>query len=206
MDRVSIESLPMPVLPRSWLGADGYFGLDVIDRQAVTFDFQNHILSIRPSDQLSNILPVEDQALVRVNGSNGRLTAVNCTVEGVKAYAFIDSGAQITIGNSHLFAALADAHGTQYLDDEVIQLLGVTGGAASGRLVAIRAIKLGSVRFANSVLVISDLPVFEIWELEQKPALFIGMNFLKQTAAFTIDYGRKELRFKLAQIRMASRA
>src|SRR5215469_2928593 len=105
MDRVSIASLPMPVLPRSWLGADGYFGLDVIDRQAVTFDFQNHSLSIRPSDQLANILPVADQALVRANGANGRLTAVNCTVDGVKAYAFIDSGAQITIGNSHLFAA-----------------------------------------------------------------------------------------------------
>jgi predicted aspartyl protease len=206
MDRVSIDSLPMPVLPRSWLGADGYFGLDVIDRQAVTFDFQNHTLSIRPSDRVTNILPVEDQALVRVNGLNGRLTAVNCTVDGVKAYAFIDSGAQITIGNSHLFAALADAHGAKYMSDEVIQLLGVTGGAASGRLVAIRAIKLGSVRFANSVLVISDLPVFEIWELDQKPALFIGMNFLRQTAAITIDYGRKELRFKLAQTRMASRS
>jgi predicted aspartyl protease len=206
MDRVSIDSLPMPVLPRSWLGADGYFGLDVIDRQAVTFDFQNHTLSIRPSDRVTSILPVEDQALVRVNGSNGRLTAVNCTVDGIKAYAFIDSGAQITIGNSHLFDALADAHGTKYLNDEVIQLLGVTGGAASGRLVAIRAIKLGSVRFANSVLVISDLPVFEIWELDQKPALFIGMNFLRQTAAITIDYGRKELLFKLAQTRMASRS
>ena len=34
---VPIEpELPMPVLPRSWLGADGYLGLDVIDRQAVT--------------------------------------------------------------------------------------------------------------------------------------------------------------------------
>jgi len=207
MDRVTIESLPMPVLPRSWLGADGYFGLDVIDRQAVTFDFQNHSLSIRPSDRMTDILPVADEALVRVNGSNGRLTAVNCSVDGVKAYAFIDSGAQISIGNSHLFAALAEAHGTKYLNDEVIQLLGVTGGAASGRLVAIKSIKLGSVRFANSVLVISDLPVFEIWELDQKPALFIGMNFLRQTSAITIDYGRKELRFKLAQAqtRLASR-
>jgi hypothetical protein len=205
MDSVTIDSLPMPVLPRSWLGADGYFGLDVIDRQAVTFDFQNHSLSIRPSDQLSHWLPMEDQALVRANGSNGRLTAVNCSVDGVKAYAFIDSGAEISIGNSRLFAALTQANGTQYMNDEVVQLLGVTGGAAAGRLAAIKAVKLGSIRFANSVLVISDLPVFEIWELDQKPALFIGMNFLRQTSAFTIDYGRKELRFKLAQQRMASR-
>jgi hypothetical protein len=32
------------------------------------------------------------------------------------------------------------------------------------------------------------------------------MNFLKQTSAVTIDYVRKELRFKLADIRLASRA
>ncbi len=32
------------------------------------------------------------------------------------------------------------------------------------------------------------------------------MNFLRQTSSVTIDYGRKELRFKLAQVLMASRA
>ena len=69
---------------------------------------------------------------------------------------------------------------------------------------SVQAIAAGLLFAAG--LGISDLPVFEIWDLEQKPALFIGMNFLRQTAAFTIDYGRKELRFKLAQIRMASRA
>ncbi len=46
--RVAIDSLPMPVLPRSWLGADGYLGLDVIDHQSVTFDFRNHALTISP--------------------------------------------------------------------------------------------------------------------------------------------------------------
>src|SRR5262249_40009458 len=40
--RVVMTDLVLPTLPRSWLGGDGYLGLDVIDRQAVTFDFQNH--------------------------------------------------------------------------------------------------------------------------------------------------------------------
>ena len=202
--RVSIDSLPMPLLPRSWLGADGYLGLDVIDRQAVTFDFQNHRLTIDPSDQVTHWMPFADQALVRVNGENGRLTAVNCAVDGVKAYAFIDSGAEITIGNTRLFAEM-QKNGARYLNDEAIQLLGVTGGSAVGRVTAIERIKLGSISFTHSALVISDLPVFDIWGLGQKPALFIGMNFLRQTNSVTIDYGRKELRFKLAQIRMASR-
>jgi len=204
MGRVAIESLPMPVLPRSWLGADGYLGLDVIDRQAVTFDFQNHKLTIQPSDHVSNVLPVADEALVRVNGSNGKLTAVNCSVDGSKAYAFVDSGAEISICNTTLFRHLQQ-EGGKYLNDEIVQLLGVTGGSAEGRLTFVERIKLGSVSFMNSVLVISDLQVFDVWGLADKPALFLGMNFLRQTSSVTIDYGRKELRFKLAQLMMASR-
>ncbi|HXC55888.1 MAG TPA: aspartyl protease family protein [Rhizomicrobium sp.] len=203
--RITIDSLPMPVLPKSWLGADGYLGLDVIDRQSVTFDFQNHRLTIEPSDHATHWIAFSDQALVRVDGSDGRLTAVNCSVDGIRAYAFVDSGAQISIGNTRLFAEL-QKDGATFANDETIQLLGVTGGAAAGRVAAIESIKLGSIRFANSALVIADLPVFEIWGLDQKPALFIGMNFLRQLSQFTIDYGRKELRFKLAQFMMASRA
>ncbi|HJW40983.1 MAG TPA: aspartyl protease family protein [Rhizomicrobium sp.] len=203
--RVRIDSLPMPVLPRSWLGADGYLGLDVIDRQEVTFDFQNHKLSIEPSDLDRKFLAVADGALVRVNGSDGKLTAVNCSVDGVKAYVFVDSGAEISIGNSNLFRALQQ-NGGKYLNDEVVQLLGVTGGSAAGRLTFVERIKLGSISFMNSVLVISDLQVFDVWNLADKPALFLGMNFLRQTSSVTVDYGRKELRFKLADLRIASRA
>ena len=200
--RIRLSNTPMPLLPRSWLGADGYLGLDAIDRQSVTFDFQNHRLDIAPSDQTTRWMPMADQALVRVNGSGGRLTAVNCSVNGVKAFAFIDSGAEISIGNSHLFNELAKVGG-RYINDNVIQLLGVTGGEAQGRITAVERIKMGSISFVNSALVISDLPVFDIWGLDGKPALFLGMNFLKQTSSVTIDYGRKEYRFKLAQLTVA---
>ncbi|MEI9988846.1 MAG: aspartyl protease family protein [Rhizomicrobium sp.] len=203
--RVLIDTLPMPVLPRSWLGADGYLGLDVIDRQAVTFDFKNHKLTVQPSERSTDwVRTIDDQALVRVNGSNGKLTAVSCSVNGADAYAFVDSGAEISIGNTRLFQAL-QRNGAKYLNDEIVQLLGVTGGAAEGRRTFVERIRLGPVSFVDNVLVIADLQVFDVWDLADKPALFIGMNFLRQSSSVTIDYGRKELRFKLARILMASR-
>ncbi len=200
--RVHLTGVPMPLLPRGWLDADGFLGLDVIDRQSVTFDFQNHRLTIDPSEHSTTWMPMADQALVRVNGQDGRLTAVNCSVNGVKAYAFIDSGAEISIGNTQLFNELAK-NGARYLSDDQVVLIGVTGGQALGRVAAIDQIKMGSIRFQNSAIVISDLPVFDIWGLDGKPAIFIGMNFLRQTSSVTIDYGRKEYRFKLAQVRIA---
>ena len=202
--QITVDRVHAPVLPREFLRADGYLGLDVIDGRKVTFDFIRDALKVEQSDGLSSWFH-PNEAIMRVDGSHGRLMAVDCLVEGVQAFAFIDSGAQMSIGNSHLFAALQDK-GKTYFNDDIVPVYGVTGGQSTGRIAAISDIHLGSLEFRRSYLVISDLPVFDVWGLTNKPALFIGMNFLCQTSAFTIDFARKEFRFKLANLRIASRA
>jgi hypothetical protein len=201
---VAIDSLMAPVLPRAWLGADGYLGLDVVDGRKVTFDFEHEQIKVDVSDHPADWVHSSD-VIVRVNGSNGRLKAVNCSVDGVHAYAFIDSGAEMSIGNSHLFAALQEK-GASYISDAAVPIVGVTGGMSPGRFTSVKDIKLGSLSFLHSNLVIADLQVFDVWGLNDRPALFIGMNFLRQTSALTIDFGLKEFRFRLASIRLASRA
>ena len=209
--RVHFEDITTPVLPRGLLGCDGYLGLDVIDRQAVTFDFVNQRLTIdRPISRSEWIYAAPGHqavanAIARADGSDGRLTAVDCTVDDARASAFVDSGAEISIGNTRLFDSLRDSGGAQYLSQQSVHLIGVTGGMVEGRIIAVRDVQLSNMHFRNSVLVISDLPVFDIWGLADRPALFIGMNFLRLTSSFTVDYGRKEYRFKLAQYLMASR-
>lgn len=203
---VRIDSLTTPVLPRANLQIDGYLGLDVIDRRKVVFDFQNHALSIARAE--SALFPSRlhsGEALVPASGTGGRLTAVDCHVDGIHAYAFIDSGADCSIGNSKLFEALQDRDGRGYASQAVVWLTGVTGATAPGRLVAVQKLNLGRLNFNDSALIISDLPIFDVWGLADRPAVFIGMNFLKQTSQVTIDYGRKELRFRIADLMMASR-
>ncbi len=79
-----------------------------------------------------------------------------------------------------------------------IPLRGATGGQMLGQLAEISRIRLGNVLFTKTRLAISDLNVFDVWGLADKPALFIGMDFLQQSSSFTIDYRTKEMRFKLA--------
>ena len=201
---IVIDSLTVPVLPREWLGADGYLGLDVVDGRKVTFDFLHNQIKVDSSDRYSNWF-FSSETIVRVNGSKGRLTAVNCSVDGVRAYAFVDSGAQVSIGNSHLFEAMKE-RGATYFTDLTVPIFGVTGGATPGRFTSVDSIRLGPLNFFHSTLVIADLQVFDVWGLSDKPALFIGMNFLRQTSAMTIDFGRKEFRFKVADVRLANRA
>jgi predicted aspartyl protease len=205
--RLDMDPVVMPLLPRAWLGADGYLGLDVIDKKSVTFDFINHKMVVTQSDPPKSSLIFQDEALVRVRGSNGRLTAVNSMVNGVRCYVFIDSGAEYSIGNMALFNEMAK-EGATFLNQKPVPLVGVTGGTAFGSVTALQQIRMGGVTFTRGALVVSDLPVFDIWGLADKPAMFLGMNLLKTMSQFSIDYGRKELRFKLVMrdVQVASRA
>lgn len=200
-----VESMEAPVLTRQWLGADGYLGLDVIDGKRVTFDFQNKSMTVGAAGAATLATFRSEEAVVRVNGSHGRLTAVDVRVDGVKAYCFIDTGAEISIANTKLFDEMARVSGATYIKDQMVPLIDVTGGWAPGRLAYVSNVKIGAVRFTNSVLAVADLDVFEVWNLADRPALFLGMNFLKVLSAFTIDYGRKELRFKFARNALMAR-
>lgn len=192
---ITLDDVAAPVLPRKWLGADGFLGLDVIDGRKVVFDFQNQKLSVEHSG--GNVgWPHFNEIVVRVDGSNGRLKAVNCVVDNVDAVAFIDSGAQLSICNTSLFNELQKG-GAKAIDGAEIPLVGATGGLMIGRLMQVSRIQLGNVLFNKTRLAISDLNVFDVWGLSKKPALFIGMDFLQQSSSFSIDYRHKELRFKL---------
>ena len=193
---IALDCMAAPVLSRKWLGADGFLGLDVIDGRRVTFDFQNHRLTVAPSAASTNWTHF-NEVVVRVDGSKGRLRAVDCTVQDVPAIAFIDSGAQISICNTPLFDRLKRV-GVTAVQGANIPLMGATGGQVQGQLTSVSSIRLGKLLFGRSRLAVSDLDVFKLWNLTEKPALFIGMDFLQQMASFTIDYGHKELRFKLA--------
>jgi predicted aspartyl protease len=131
---IRCRDLVVPTLPRSALGADGYLGLDTLDGHRVTFDFKNHTLLVsEPHSRLSTLWARDNEARVHTVGSSGHLRAVNCSVDGVRAAAFIDSGADVSVGNMSLFAALA-SHNPAYGNLGPVSLTDVTGGGNLGKL------------------------------------------------------------------------
>jgi predicted aspartyl protease len=195
---VRYQSLVVPTLPRSTLGADGYLGLDTLDGHRVTFDFKNHTLQVGPPhSRLSALLVRDNEARIRTIGSSGHLRALNCMVDGVRAAAFIDSGADLSAGNRALFDALASRN-SAYGDIGRISLVDVTGGETSGSVTMVKKIRITELELTDCPLVIADFRVFDVWGLTQRPALLLGMNFLRRFSKVSIDYGLKELRFDQA--------
>ena len=197
---VDKRDLVVPTLPRALIGTDGYLGLDVINGCSVTFDFLKKALEVEYSEPSPSArLLSADLAAVPVSGPYGHLKAFNCGVDGVPATAFIDSGAQVTIGNQALAAALR-ATDEKHPDVGSVLVTGLTGGRLEGRITAIEEVRLKVVTFRIGFIVIADLQIFDLWGLSQTPALLIGMNYLRRFSRVTVDYGRKEFLFELADV------
>jgi len=199
---ITCRHLVVPTLSRSLLDADGYLGLDFLDGHRVTFDFKNHVLQVsEPRAKFSASWARENEARIRASGSSGHLQALDCTVDGVPATAFIDSGAEVSAANAPLLAALARRNPT-FGEIGTIRLIDITGGEILGTVAMVNKIQLtAALTFIDCPLVIADFLVFDVWGLRQRPALLIGMNLLRQFARVSIDYGLKEYRFDLAAYR-----
>jgi Aspartyl protease len=190
----------VPILPRSMILADGYLGLDTLDGHRVTFNFKNHSLEVSaPRSGLAAYWLRPNETRIRTFGSSGHLRAVDCSVDGVTATAFIDTGAEVSAVNSTLLAALAQRKPTVY-ESHIIPLTDITGGEISGRITVVDKIQLQEVQFTDCPVVIADFRIFDVWGLRQQPALLIGMNVLRQFSKVSIDYGLKELRFESASL------
>lgn len=199
---VKREHLTVPILPRTLLQADGYLGLDVIDGYRVTLDFRNHTLTIDEGRYFDFAPRRYSELRIPVFGGAGHLRSIDCHVGGVRTTAFLDTGAAVSVGNSQLFNALYDSD-PGYGKVGVVALSGVTGGIMNGGVTLVDEIKMKELTFNNCALVVADLQIFDLWGLAQKPALLIGMNYLRQFAKVSIDYGTKELQFDLASLAIA---
>jgi predicted aspartyl protease len=196
------RNLCLPVLPRSQLMADGYLGLDVIDGYRVTFDFRNSALVLSEPLRIPRHMRLfgwvpPNEVMVPVVGQNGRLHAFDCGVDGLRAVAFVDTGAEISVGNSQLFDALV-ANDPSYIKPVSIPLTGVTGGTINGRVTTLKHVRMNALSMDNGNVAIANLQIFDLWGLSGRPALLIGMNWLRRFSSVSIDYRLKELRFNLA--------
>lgn len=192
------NNLDMPVLPRALLQADGFLGLDAIGDRRVVFNFKQKTLRVLdpiPSSFIDS--GGRNETRIAAPGESGHLRSVECVVDGVYVTAFIDTGAEVSVGNEALHKALMEAD-SAHAGLRDIELTGITGGSKTGRVLKVQTILLGNLEFSGCEIAAANLDVFKIWNLADKPALLIGLNFLRGFQTVSVDYGRKEFRLRLA--------
>ena len=70
---------------------------------------------------------------------------------------------------------------------------GATPDIADGDVQTVKEATIGDMTLTNFEVIFADFHVFKLWELDQEPALLIGMDMLGVLDRLVIDYRRNEV-------------
>jgi len=191
-----LSSVNLPVLPPERVGADGLLGVDILEGRNVIMDFRKRQLEIRRSRSSLDFVRLPREVSVVADDRFGRLTVADCRVAGAKALAFIDSGGGVSIGNMALSRAIATRR-RRHDDVRPARLLTASGEISVGEYRIAPSLTLGDLRMTNVPIAFADLHIFDVWRLNDRPALLLGVDILKLFSRVELDFGAGRLRLRI---------
>jgi len=201
--QVTSSNLEMPTLPRARLGADGLLGVDILRGRRMLLDFAQNRFEIGPSgpgvefgrDRNSRIPSHVDPISVAASYRFGQLVILDAQVGATPVSAFLDSGAQVTVGNRALREAVVRTTPEFGVRLAPIPLISATGQTATGEFAPLPTLRLGGMAVNNVLGIFADLHIFDLWKLNDRPAILIGVDVLRHFHDVTLDFGRKQVVF-----------
>lgn len=166
--------------------ADGILGVAGLREQRLFVDFRRDIVTISRSR-----FGRDSDLRIRADWVAGGLLGTHVQIGRVRALAVIDTGAQKSLGNRALQDALrADARGQQ------ATVYGTTEATMIGDIAAVPRITMDGAFLAHVVVAFGDFHIFDVWGLNDTPALIIGMDVLGAMDAVMIDFRIAEIRIR----------
>lgn len=205
-----LDDIHAPALSRRNLGAAGMLGVDSLQSQRVDFDFAREVMTITPSRQREERWS-GDTIVITGRSLFGRLVLVDASVDGQRVHVIVDTGAQMTVGNDALRRALARR---DRLGPTVpVSLFSVTGTRFTAEAGVARRIKIGGVDIVDMPIAFADAHPFRQLQLENRPAILLGMDALRLFDRVSVDFANRRVRVLMpgtsrfeVPIRMASAA
>jgi hypothetical protein len=183
--------ISLSVLPTEAIGADGLLGLDLLNGAQLTLDFARELVIVGgPRDALG-----PRDAVLGAKSRDGQLTLVSASLAGVPVTAFIDSGAQDTVGNMALRQMAIRRYPTTSMSQ--VPIISVTGQTMQCEILDLPGLRLGSLSLPNWPVAFADLHVFSMWNLIDRPAILLGVDVMTRFETVCLDFDRSEVRFRL---------
>jgi len=106
----------------------------------------------------------------------------------------IETGTEITVGNSALRAKLLRRRQAPVM---TTTLISVTGDVITADLLPVPEIRIGDLVMHNVLIAFSDVPPFKLFGLENEPAILLGTDILSSFRRISLDFRRRKVRFSL---------
>ena len=187
----TVQDIHAPALARRFLGAEGMLGVDSLKAQRVSFDFVRRQMTITPSKRRQEKWE-EEGITVTARTRFGHLVLVDASVDGQKVWVILDTGSQVTIGNSALRRKLEKK---QRIGATVpVELLSVTGGRVVADQAVAQKVRLGGMDILRMPIAFADVHPFRKLALTDRPALLLGMDALRLFDRVSVDFANRRVR------------
>jgi hypothetical protein len=182
---VSKDGLSVAVLPGSGLAKiDGILGADVFLGRKLSFNIQAKEVKVEASSRRR--YPAPNMRL-----RNGMLAEIDGLIGSIRTRMMIDTGAQFCIANLPLKRELERKFPNLRRVNQV-RVMGVTGAAITGDYFVLPKVLFSRFTVQSSDAVAADAQIFQTWNLENEPAMIVGVSLLSHLATFSIDYGARQ--------------
>jgi hypothetical protein len=201
VDRVKIDALTLgpttvhhlevPALRELDLGGDGLIGIDALVQQRLLMDFDKKL--IRVEDARKPWKPIPGEIVITARRERGQLILTEVRASKLKLDAVIDTGSEITIGNTQLRDKLLRKRARFY----EVEAIGVTGSKVKMQIANIDELQLGPVLLRDVPIAFADVPPFKLFGLADGPALLLGTDILENFRRVSLDFKARKIRFQL---------
>lgn len=180
------ETLNVPVLAPELIGDfDGILGVAGLKSRRLIVDFRRDTVTISRSR-----FTRPDGARIKVERVVGGLLSAPARIGGVEVLVIFDTGAQLSMGNRALQNVL---RADPVLEAEVF---GTTEHVATGEVANLPRIFVGKVEIRLAQVTFGDFHIFDVWGLNDRPAMIVGMDILGALDNFTIDFRLAEIHLR----------
>jgi len=201
VDRVKVESLRLgpstirdlevPALKEEDLGDQGLIGIDALVQQRLMMDFEKRLIKVE--DARVPIQSIPGEIVIVAHRRRGQLILTAVRAAGLPLDAVIDTGSEVTIGNSALREKLLRRYHNFY----TVEATGVTGVTVKLQMATIPQLQLGPVILSDVPIAFADVPPFELFGLSKEPALLLGTDLLSTFRRVSLDFRARKVRFQL---------
>ena len=189
----SAARIEAPALHALDIGALGILGLDTLQGQKVTIDFDRQVMTVKPSSRRRQPA-ASDEIVVRARSVFGQLVVTDARYKGQTVRVILDTGSVVSMGNAALRRQLNRADKKR---DTPIELISVTGGILQAGYTQIGRVSLGDMHFENLPIAFAEAAPFAKFGLTEKPAMLLGMDALRLFRRVDIDFANREVRLRM---------
>ncbi|MGK6322855.1 aspartyl protease family protein [Sphingomonas sp. DT-51] len=189
--RVGGERIEAPALEARHLGAPGMLGIDTLQGQAVTIDFDAQRMQVRPSSRRERLKREPGEIVIQARSLFGQLVVTSATIAGRRVRVVLDTGTSVSLGNLALRRLLAGRR-----SDSTV-LTSVLGVEITADYALLPEMTLGPAKIRSLPIAFADAAPFRVFGIDDKPALMLGMDALRLFRRVHIDFANRELRLLL---------